>query len=309
MDPTAIGYLQGTYALSPLVARADSIADETRALTIDSLQWFHHQFRAWLDLIGDVRSGTLDAHRAAISSAAFRPNFHAARAAEYLEGEQWTESTMRYVQAAETLVRDVIMAALAEELGVELTSAERGTYWRRAAKKLSEQAGVDLDTNEAWQAFGVVYAGRNTRFAHGHEEATIEDALQARSAWTQMRDLMQSLFAGSHGVSLEAIQQGVLHKRAEQYSREELAAVENAVSAANAVIANGRRRLKEALADHEPKHPRPLAEAYRRLRRDEQELADAAAKDAMAEGFAQVQIAWKRVLDFDTVLLEVVFGP
>jgi hypothetical protein len=51
-----------------------------------------------------------------------------------------------------------------------------------------------------------VYADRNSRFAHSHEEATVADALRARASWIELRDMMQTLFSKSQGVSLASIQ-------------------------------------------------------------------------------------------------------
>lgn len=275
---------------------------------LEHLVWFRRQFDEWLNLIADLREGSVDARRVAITGAAFRPNFHAARAAEHLESEQWTEATLRYVLAAETLVRDVIMTALHERLDVSLTPAQLTTHWRKTAPALSSLADVDLKAEPAWEAFGAVYSDRNARFGHGHEEAALEDALRARAAWTDLRTLMQTLFAHSHGVSLAAIQTEVLHERATQFSPEERAASTEAVDRANAAVGNGRSKLRKAIEAHEPKQPLDLAVAYAALTTAEQELADAAFLDAMAEGFGQVQAAWKRVTDFDSVLVEAVFG-
>ncbi|MCA1704447.1 MAG: hypothetical protein LC808_14790 [Actinobacteria bacterium] len=191
VDATTVGDLQGRYAVAPLVTRAEAIADATRASMLEHLVWFRRQFDEWLSLITDLREGSVDARRAAITGAAFRPNFHAARAAEHLESEQWTEATLRYVLAGETLVRDVIMSALDERLDANLTPAELTTHWRKTAPKLSLLAGVDLGAQPAWEAFAAVYSDRNARFGHGHEEATVEDALRARAAWADLRTLMQ----------------------------------------------------------------------------------------------------------------------
>ncbi len=308
MDPTTIGDLQGRFALAPLVKRADEIAAETRANMVRALGWFRVQVHSWLQMVADVRSGTIDAHRVAIASAAFRPNFHAARAAEHLEKEQWTEATMRYVQAGETLVRDVIVAALAERLDVELTTTDATTYWRRAATKVAALADVVLESEPAWIAFSAVYNDRNTRFAHGHEEAGIEDALRARDAWEALRQLMQTRFR-TFGITVDALQHRVLHERAEQYSDEERAEAVAAVTAANAAMAEGRDRLRQAVADQHPRHPAALRGAYNSLSQHDRDIADAAASNAMNAGFELVREAWERVTDADAIVVEAVFGP
>ncbi len=308
VDATTVGDLQGRYALAPLVTRSEAIADATRASMLEHLVWFRRQFDEWLNLITDLREGSVDARRAAITGAAFRPNFHAARAAEHLESEQWTEATLRYVLAGETLVRDVIMSALHERLDANLSPPELTTHWRKTAPKLSLLAGVDLGAEPAWESFAAVYSDRNARFGHGQEEATVEDALRARAAWADLRTLMQTLFAHSHGVSLATIQAEVLHERATQFSAEERAVSAEAVDRANAALGDGRSKLREAIEAHEPKQPLDLAVAYAALTTAEQELADAASRDAMAKGFGQVQAAWRRVTDFDSVLVEAIFG-
>lgn len=308
VEPTTIGNLQGRFALAPLVDKADEIAGETRANMVHTLRWFRVQFRSWLHIIDDVRSGAVDAHRVSIASAAFRPNFHAARAAEHLQMEQWTETTMRYVQAGETLVRDVIVAALAEHLDVDLTKAEATTYWRKAATKVAALADVDLESEPEWAAFNAVYNDRNTRFAHGHEEASIEDALRALDAWEGLRRLMQTRFL-TQGISLDALQSRVLHERVEQYSDEDRQEASDAVAAANAAMAKGRDLLRRAVAEHQPRHPAALREFYNALSSAERDVADAAAADAMTAGFERVREAWERVTDHDAILTEAVFGP
>lgn len=309
MGARTIGELQGHFALAPLVASAEATADTTRTSMLEHLCWFRHQFQEWLYLIEDLREGSLDARQASIASAAFRPNFHAARGADHLVAEQWTESTLRYVLAGETLVRDVIMSALHEKLDATLTTAQLITHWRKTAPELSRLARWDLEAEPAWQSFNALYADRNTRFGHGQEEANVEDALRARSVWADLRDLMQTLFAHSHGISLALIQARVLHERAEQLAPHERAASAEAVDRANAAIRDGRKALLKAIKAHQPKQPQDLADAYAALSSADQELADSASSDAIAEDFAKVQAAWQRVTDFDSVLEEAVFGP
>jgi hypothetical protein len=63
--------------------------------------------------------------------------------------EQWTEATLRFVLAGETLVRDVIMGALNERLDVSLTVPELTTHWRKSAPILSRLAGTNLESQPA----------------------------------------------------------------------------------------------------------------------------------------------------------------
>ena len=110
MDAATVGDLQGRYALLPLVTprRGDRRVDaRVVVLTVPLVRRHLEESRA---LAEDLREGRVDAASVAVASAAFRPSFHAARGADHLMAEQWTEATLRYVLAGGNVVRDVIMS-------------------------------------------------------------------------------------------------------------------------------------------------------------------------------------------------------
>lgn len=292
----------------PLVRGAETISTETRARMIEQLGWFTKNFNEWLTMIDDVRHGVLDAKTVAITSAAFRPNFHASKGEDHLLAGQWTEATVRFVLATETLLRDVITIALQESLQLNLSTKQLTTYWRQTVREVAALAGFDLAADAAWQEFAKVYDHRNKRFAHGHDEATVDDAFRARSAWSDMRDLMQTAFAQSHGISLEAVQAKVLHRRAEEMSDDDRAAATAAIEQAVLARNQGAVRLRGLSNAHQPKQLLEVAMAYDALSRAGRKSADAAFADALALGFREVQETFSRLTDIDSVLVDAAFG-
>ena len=302
-----LGQVAGIHAMANLVHGALDVAAETQAAMVAAFAEGTILHGRFVEVVRDLREGEAPQHEVGVAGAAFRPNFHSRKADDFFSAEEWTEAAKRYCNAGETLIR-VVMTAVANAIGKpDLASTEKHNQFRTLGERVAKQAGVSLATEPAWVEFTRVYGVRNNLYGHGQEEASMMVAAEARAAWEGLRATLATLFA-TVGITIAGVQHDALMRRAEDWSREDIAEVEAITEVAEAARQRGSERLRELVSAHNPEQPASLGAAIEALPPAERELADEACALTMAAGFETVMRLWNAATDTTSILTVAVPG-
>lgn len=308
-EPNSLGKLAAQFGMVPLIDAVFELANQTRADLRNLLQKAAHSHLAmWQRLIKDIKAGEEDPSRHSIPGAAFRPNYHAAQGSKNFERELWTESFLRYVMAGEVLIRDVVMPAAEEESDqAPEPSSKRITHWRNEASDLAKRVGVPLDNRAEWLEFSRVYRLRNKEFAHGHKEATMQDAMEARRAFEGLLALFGEVFRASHGITVKALQDRALRLRSLVHGPHEIQWAITLRSKVEERIAKAKADFKALLQVHVPKNPAVIVERLAELGQSPDDSTFTSGfEEGLQESFDLLRSLWLVLSDADTIFEEVV---
>lgn len=303
-EPEAIGALGGHFATAPLLAGTSALAEALLGRLRDLLEPFARRHRAaWNALVEQVQSGAVDQREYHVPGSAFRPTFHARVAQEHFEAERWTESFLRFINAGEVLLGQVFLPEL-KQAGLSIETGKAG--WFTRFETWAREEGLRLDRSAEFAEFKRVYRIRSTRLAHGRDEASMSEALDAKRAYENLVSVLRENFGKRYGVTLEGIQQKALVARGMLLERADIDRVVELTEEARRIVNDARTEWKELVNAHHPMQPATIRDAMDAMPPEDRRLADKAFEVAMREDFALITQVWAAASDAERLFGEIV---
>lgn len=290
-----------------LMGEVTAVGERVRARLRALLRDFaRRHLNEWNALVAEVRTGATDPRARMMPGAAFRPEFHARKAEEHFEAELWTESFDRYVRAGETLLGHMFAREVQRVEGVDLRAGHPG--WFTAFTRWARESGLELDSRPEFQELKRVYTIRSTKVDHGHREATIVEAIDARKAYEGLRLLLDEVFGTRYGVTLASLQDRALFTRTMLFEPADLERVIEIGAKAQELVEDARAEARSVLDRLDMPVPLPpsLHGRLEGLSAQERQVANRAMADAMREDLELLKGIWRASVDSDRIFAEVV---